>query len=165
MLRVRSFASHRAVGGSVSLIGGHGTAIAWAPNIATQFNLDNAMEVGVACATFGLILASVVGGPMAKHLINANKLTLPQQASEESKGDVIAADQQINAYDFLEAVFAIHMCIILGYVLNNVLLELGLALPLFVTCLMAGIIFTNAFPKHFFKIFSGAGQASLLQWH
>lgn len=48
--------------GSVSLIGGHGTAIAWAPKIGEAFNLDNALEIGIASATFGLILASMMGG-------------------------------------------------------------------------------------------------------
>ncbi len=48
--------------GSVSLIGGHGTAIAWAPRIGETFDLDTAMEIGIASATFGLILASLMGG-------------------------------------------------------------------------------------------------------
>jgi ESS family glutamate:Na+ symporter len=50
------------LGGTVSLIGGHGTAIAWAPRIAEDFGISNAMEIGIACATFGLILASLMGG-------------------------------------------------------------------------------------------------------
>ena len=63
------------LGGSVSLIGGHGTAIAWAPKISEQYGVANAMEIGLACATFGLILASLMGGPIAKFLINRHKLT------------------------------------------------------------------------------------------
>ena len=55
------------LGGSVSLIGGHGTAIAWAPKISEQYGVANAMEIGLACATFGLILASLMGGPIAKY--------------------------------------------------------------------------------------------------
>ncbi|GAM63045.1 sodium/glutamate symporter [Vibrio ishigakensis] len=55
--------------GSISLIGGHGTAIAWAPKVADEFGLESAMEIGIASATFGLILASLMGGPIAKFLI------------------------------------------------------------------------------------------------
>ena len=40
--------------GSASLIGGHGTTIAWAPIIAERFGLPNALEVGIATATLGL---------------------------------------------------------------------------------------------------------------
>ena len=43
------------LGGTVSLVGGHGTAIAWAPRIAADYGVSNAMEIGLACATFGLI--------------------------------------------------------------------------------------------------------------
>jgi Na+/glutamate symporter len=32
------------------------------------------MEIGVACATMGLVLASLMGGPIAKILITRNKL-------------------------------------------------------------------------------------------
>lgn len=63
------------LGGSVSLIGGHGTAIAWAPRIAEDYGVASAMEIGIACATFGLILASLMGGPIAKFLINRHRLT------------------------------------------------------------------------------------------
>jgi ESS family glutamate:Na+ symporter len=39
------------LGGTVSLVGGHGTAIAWAPRIAADYGIANAMEIGLACAT------------------------------------------------------------------------------------------------------------------
>src|ERR1700722_5390291 len=51
--------------GSASLIGGHGTTIAWAPIITQRFGLSNALEVGIATGTVGLVVASLVGGPIA----------------------------------------------------------------------------------------------------
>ena len=65
------------LGGTVSLIGGHGTAIAWSPRIAEDYGIANAMEIGIACATFGLILASLMGGPIAKFLISRQSLAQP----------------------------------------------------------------------------------------
>ncbi len=56
--------------GSVSLLGGHGTAIAWAPTFAEQNGIPNALEIGVLCATVGLVLASVAGGPLARFLVH-----------------------------------------------------------------------------------------------
>ena len=41
--------------GSISLIGGHGTTIAWAPIVSSRFGVTNAMEVGIASATLGLV--------------------------------------------------------------------------------------------------------------
>ena len=80
------------IGGSVSLSGGHGTAIAWAPRFIQEYGVANAMEVGIACATFGLILGGLIGGPIAKFLISHHRLSpsndpaltvgIPHQADE-----------------------------------------------------------------------------------
>ena len=140
------------LGGSVSLIGGHGTAIAWAPRIAEEFNISNAMEIGIACATFGLILASLMGGPIAKFLINRHKLQ-PEKIEPQDVG--LSETQRrtgIGHLDFLDAVLAIHVCIIAGMILNEGLTNAGLQLPLFVTCLFAGILITNLIPDNFPRI-------------
>ncbi len=141
------------LGGTVSLIGGHGTAIAWSPRIAEDYGIANAMEVGIACATFGLILASLMGGPIAKFLITKHKLTptkvepLDIGAPNEPTGK-----HGITHLDFLDAILAIHVSAIFGFIINEGLEGLGLKLPLFVTCLFAGIIITNLIPKSFPRI-------------
>jgi len=142
------------LGGTVSLIGGHGTAIAWAPRIAEDFGVSNAMEIGIACATFGLILASLMGGPIAKFLINRHKLT-PDTVETQDVG-LSHEDRKagIGSMDFLDAILAIHISVIFGLLLNEGLGKLGLKLPLFVTCLFAGILITNLMPKNFPR-FSG----------
>lgn len=135
------------LGGTVSLIGGHGTAIAWAPRMVEEYGIANAMEIGIACATFGLILASLMGGPIAKFLIARYDL----KPEKREAVDVGIADEQttvgIGYLDFLDAILAIHWCIIVGVLINEGLVELGLQLPLFVTCLFAGILITNLLPK------------------
>jgi len=137
------------LGGTVSLIGGHGTAIAWAPKIAEGYGVGNAMEIGIACATFGLILASIMGGPMAKFLITRYNL---KPATSESLDVGFSSEQKDKAVaylDLLDAILAIHVSIILGYILNEGLEALGLELPMFVSCLFAGIIITNLIPDSF----------------
>lgn len=81
--------------GSTSLIGGHGTTIAWAPEVAAM-GISNALEIGVACATIGLILASLIGGPIAHTLINRFKLNADKDDTpvmgipfdEEERGNI-----------------------------------------------------------------------------
>lgn len=140
------------LGGTVSLIGGHGTSIAWAPRIAEDYGISNAMEIGLASATFGLILASLMGGPIAKLLIKRYKLT-PTQVEPL---DVGSSDTQttgsIGHLDLLDAILAIHLSIIFGLFLNAELESLGLQLPQFVTALFAGILITNLIPKSFPRI-------------
>ena len=66
------------------MIGGHGTSIAWAPIFAEEYGISGAVEIGIACATFGLVLASLMGGPIAKFLINRHDL----KSEEEETLDV-----------------------------------------------------------------------------
>jgi ESS family glutamate:Na+ symporter len=140
------------LGGTVSLIGGHGTAIAWAPRIGEDFGVSNAMEIGIACATFGLILASIMGGPIAKFLIARHDLK-PTRVEPMDVGTSEAQPQKVVTHlDFLDAVLAIHTAAIVGLLLNEFLEEQGLKLPLFVTCLFAGILITNLIPKNFPRI-------------
>jgi ESS family glutamate:Na+ symporter len=138
------------LGGSISLIGGHGTAIAWAPRVAEQYGIASAMEIGIACATFGLILASLMGGPIGKFLIT--KYNLKPSAEEHMDvgiSDDNKADEKIDYLAFLDAILAIHVCMAFGMILNAVIGKAGLQLPVFVTCLFAGILITNLIPKSF----------------
>ncbi|MGD1982614.1 MAG: sodium/glutamate symporter [Chromatiaceae bacterium] len=143
------------LGGTVSLIGGHGTAIAWAPRIGEDFGISNAMEIGIACATFGLILASLMGGPIAKFLIARHDLKPEKVESQDVGLSEENRKEGIGHLDFLDAILAIHLAVILGWVLNETLEEAGLKLPLFVTCLFAGILLTNIIPKNFTRITTG----------
>ena len=137
------------LGGTVSLIGGHGTAIAWAPRIAEDYNIANAMEIGIACATFGLILASTMGGPIAKFLITRYDLKPPKKEAVDVGVSQEQKEVGIGYLDFLDAILAIHICIVVGFFLNEALQSFGVQLPLFVTCLFAGILITNLIPKKF----------------
>lgn len=138
------------LGGSVSLIGGHGTAIAWAPIFAEKYGIHNAMEIGIACATFGLILASLMGGPIANYLVKKHNLQPTQSGGLDVGVSYEQTDIKIDYFAFLHAIGSIHLSIIFGFVLNGILEDAGLKLPLFVTCLFSGIII-NSFLVPFSK--------------
>jgi len=132
--------------GSVSLSGGHGTAIAWAPRFAAEYGLTGAMEVGIACATFGLVLGGLIGGPIAKFLITHYRLS-PSHDKDLTVGVPHEHDEtQIDYQHMLNAVLVISVSIGIGLGLNELLETWGLKLPDFVTCLFAGILVTNLGP-------------------
>ncbi|MBB1463654.1 sodium/glutamate symporter [Vibrio sp. SG41-7] len=141
--------------GSISLIGGHGTAIAWAPKVAEEFGLESAVEIGIASATFGLILASLMGGPIAKFLIKRHNLKPTDEQSGSIDSNAKKQQQALTSFQFLDAVLAIHICVIVGALLNELISQTGLQLPLFVSCLFAGIVITNVMPDSYPRI-SGA---------
>ena len=140
--------------GTVSLIGGHGTTIAWAPTILEQFQIENAMEIGIAAATFGLVLASASGGPIAQFLMRRFRVPCPNKAgsstlesSDEQTGpEESSSGPPIDVTAFLTAMLAINLCILFGTFLNEGIGAAGLKLPLFVPCLLVGILFSNLLP-------------------
>ena len=141
--------------GTVSLIGGHGTTIAWAPTFTENFQIDSALEIGIAAATFGLVLASASGGPIAQFLLRRFQIPCPSTKPEnqpltdsvKDKQDQFSGRKQIDMTSFLAALLAINICIISGMVLNGGIAALGLKLPLFVPCLLVGILYSNLLPE------------------
>ena len=138
--------------GTVSLIGGHGTAIAWSPRIVEEYGIANAMEIGLAAATFGLILASLMGGPIAKFLIGRYDLKPKEDAPQDVGQSTQTPPAGISYLEFLDAILAIHICVIVGFGLDALIKGLGLELPLFVPCLFAGILITNLMPASYPRI-------------
>jgi glutamate:Na+ symporter, ESS family len=58
------------LGGSITLTGGHGTGGAYATRFGETMNLQGAMELTMACATAGLVLGGLLGGPLAAFLLH-----------------------------------------------------------------------------------------------
>lgn len=153
--------------GSTSLVGGHGTAIAWAPRFAEQQGITNALEIGTACATFGLVLSSLMGGPIARRLIQRHRLSTPGNGSGAAgsgaagSGDTVSGAEarageaaaggrdpaSITSFRVLATLFWLNISLGLGELLEEGLAALGARLPLFVCCLFAAILITNTVPR------------------
>ncbi len=138
------------VGGSVTLSGGHGTAFAWAPILVEQYGLSNAGEVGAACATFGLILGGLVGGPVARRLIERDGLK-PRSSEHITIGSRYGEEHEpIDSDGILRNLLMIAVVITGGIELTKVFEYLDFFLPTYVTCLFLGILLSNSLP-YFFK--------------
>lgn len=141
--------------GSASLIGGHGTAIAWGPTIKEATGFAASEEIGIATATLGLVCAALLGGPIAKYLIDRDKLE-----PVASDGPIVGLpyeteptkDDDIDHINLMRAMLAANVAVILGYIGNQGIAAMGLKLPLFVPCLLAGILMSNTIPFIFPKL-------------
>ena len=71
--------------GSISMIGGHGTAAGFA-SVLEGMGLSGAGTIGMAAATFGLIAGSMIGGPLAERIIR-KKLTHEQMQPQDDEID------------------------------------------------------------------------------
>ncbi|MCD4781775.1 MAG: sodium/glutamate symporter [Candidatus Omnitrophica bacterium] len=133
------------LGGSVALSGGHGTSIAWAPILKNSYAVENAMEIGIACATFGLVLGGLIGGPIAKFLVSRYKLK-SQTDEEVTIGVKHDTSRLINVDAMLSVLLIISVAVGIGTYLHDFLAGLGFQLPVFVTCIFGGIVLTNIGP-------------------
>ncbi|EPG8192695.1 sodium/glutamate symporter, partial [Acinetobacter baumannii] len=75
------------IAGSITLTGGHGTAGAWGEILESQHGIQGALALGMASATFGLIIGGVIGGPLAKLLINRYSLAQAKTNAEIQQRD------------------------------------------------------------------------------
>ena len=136
------------LGGSISLSGGHGTAIAWAPTFQEQFGIEGAMEVGIAVATFGLVFGGLLGGPVTRFLMRRHSLE-----GSQDQDIVVGVEHEERAvitlnYDMLlRSILFVAIAGAIGVLLHEALAQAGVDLPDFVTALFAGILMTNLIPR------------------
>jgi ESS family glutamate:Na+ symporter len=133
--------------GSVSLIGGHGTAIAWAPEIGAQTGFAGAPELGVAAATLGLVIAALIGGPVARFLVERRHLAPADATAPSDLGlrDGTGAEP-ITPVDMMRTLFVLNVVILVGLGLHDLIGAAGLKLPAFVPCMLAAIVIGNLLP-------------------
>jgi len=132
------------LGSSVSLSGGHGTAIAWAPTFTRDFGITNAMEIGIACATFGLVLGGLCGGPIASFLIKRHNLSSASQDHLSVGTD--DEKETITVHNIYSVLLVLCIALGIGIHLHQLIESWGIKLPIFVPCLFGGIILTNTVP-------------------
>ena len=134
------------IAGSISFAGGHGTAIAWG-QVAEDAGMKGASSIGVAFATFGLVAGGLIGGPIARRLIEHRQATMPTSHAEENLADAVS-EMVVNddgdwLFNVLVSILVLSLCVSLGDIVNRNLLGLGLRLPGFLTSMLVGIVIIN----------------------
>ncbi len=132
------------MGGSISFAGGHGTSIAWGAE-AEEAGLEGAGAIGIAFATFGLIAGGLLGGPVARWLIQRNRLEPDSAAmvTAVEKGDADSDGRAGELFNILTVILVLTVCVALGDSVNRFLFEKGVLLPGFLTAMFVGIVITN----------------------
>ena len=145
------------VAGSISLTGGHGTAGAWATDfMASGKPLLGAREIGMACATFGLIFGGIIGSPLAHRLLKINKikpLSEEEQAEQEDTHEIIDEDfsaERVTYRTLFQTITMLAVCLVVGSFLAKWNAQYAFKLPTFVWCLFIGVLIRNLL-THGFK--------------
>ena len=83
------------VTGSISLTGGHGTAGAWGIVLEEQYGVVGATTLGIAAATYGLVAGGLIGGPVARRLINKMGIKPAPINPNQSEVEKLAGKQSL----------------------------------------------------------------------
>ena len=156
--------------GSISLSGGHGTAAAWGAVFSGDGGVASAVEIGVASATFGLVLGGITGGPVAGWLLRHRR---PAPGADVGDAEVPpvgfeqpGAVRLITAPALVETIALISICLWLGQVAAGWLAGSPFELPVFVPVLLSGVALRNLLSwltgyEPFDRAVSVVGNASL----
>jgi len=129
--------------GSITLVGGHGTGAAYAGRLGETMNLQRAMELAMACATAGLVMGAVLGGPVTEYLIKRHRLSGPREpeaaVTEEEKSDA----DEVSSRTLINTLFIVLACLAGGKLLVKLVEQTGFILPDFVFCLLLGVAIRN----------------------
>lgn len=126
--------------GSVSLTGGVGTTMAWAPHFTQTLGIAGAQEFGLAANMIGLISACAVGGPVAGYLMRRYHVRPSRDTALEV--GTLHRDEMHTRLDYhgvLLALLWLNFTLILGHAITRAVALTLLTLPAFVGGLLAGI--------------------------
>ena len=128
--------------GSLSLMGGVGTSGAIAP-MYEELGAENAVVLSVMCATFGMIFASLVGGPVARALIKKHNLSGNMQELDASKQDDELV-RPLNAKSMMESVALMIISAGMGSYISILAGKVPyIEFPYFIGCMLGGVIIRN----------------------
>jgi ESS family glutamate:Na+ symporter len=144
-----AWGAHPAYGvlaGSLSFVGGPGTALAWAKEMSA-LGLKGAELVGVGSATLALVVGALVAGPVTGWIIARHKLAgSPAKESQTpfAPPPAAAPGAAPTTMDrLLGSVLLVAVSVYLGEQINIVAKHAGLLLPGFLSAMLAGVLLTN----------------------
>ena len=141
------------VSGPVALVGGHGGAAAYGQTLEAM-GYPGASLVGLAAATFGLIAASLIGGPLGRRLIIQYRLT--PESDDNFQMDVSGYEEEnkaeMNYADTMKNLTVLMLCMTLGSMIVGYLGQLiHMAIPTYVGAMFFAVLVRNLNEKfHFY---------------
>lgn len=145
--------------GSITLSGGHGTGAAWSKLFIERYGFENATEVAMACATFGLVLGGIIGGPVARYLVSHSSTPqgTPEDTVDPSAFEKPSIGRMITPLVMVETIALIAICLMAGTHISGLLQGSAFEIPTFVCVLFVGVILSNMLAwLGFYRVFDRA---------
>jgi len=153
---------------AISMIGGHGAALAYGDTFA-KMGYENAPLVGAAAATFGLITAVLIGGPLGRRLIEKNNLRPDNTENFDQSVTEINTDkgEKLSDLDVIKNVVVILVCMAIGSYISTLIGKLiKMDFPSYVGAMFMAVIVRNINEKTHsynfnFSLVDGIGNVML----
>ena len=154
--------------GSVPLVGGHGTSASFG-QLFEKAGVDGALTVAVACATYGLVAGSLMGGPLGRWKIKKYNLKPHVAAEDENLGEpetvYLTKSEKLDSNTFLDSFVLIIIATGIGTYITNAFAKIDITLPVYIGGMIVALIIRNVadamggeLPR---KARAGAGNTSL----
>lgn len=140
--------------GSVSMMGGLGTAAAFGPYFETTYGITGGTAVGITSATFGMVAALAIGGPFGEWLIRRYKVQTPKKVGEPEPQLHLPKDMETGLVpgsavkepkmndEIMKAGTVVAVCVALGAVVSSFLGNY-ITLPAYIGSMIVAAIIRN----------------------
>lgn len=113
----------------------------------------------MACATFGLVLGGLIGGPVARYLVKHSTTPdgMPDDQAVPTAFEKPDVGRIITSLVLIETIALIAICLTVGKIVAQMLVGTVLELPTFVCVLFVGVILSNGLAlMGFYRVFERA---------
>ena len=145
--------------GSITLTGGHGTAGAWGKVLEQDYQIEGATALGMAAATFGLVLGGLIGGPVARRLVNKMGRKPISETTEDNNDSEVGVFEHpekqrlITAKSAIETMALFAACLSFSALMDTEAVKAffpeKFTLPQFIWALFFGVILRNVLTSAF----------------
>ncbi|MCQ2521669.1 MAG: sodium/glutamate symporter [Lachnospiraceae bacterium] len=128
--------------GSIPMVGGHGTAGAFGL-VLEDLGLEGATTLCTAAATFGLIIGSLMGGPIGRRLIVKHDLL---KTVHEEDASVLIEDEKKHhrrVSMYAPAAYQIAIAMGIGTIVSGLLSKTGMTFPVYIGAMIVAAIMRN----------------------
>ena len=128
--------------GSIPMVGGHGTAGAFARTLQ-DLGLETANTLATAAATFGLVAGSLMGGPTARRLIEKHSLLSGIREVQES----LTVEEEDTLCEkpasYATAAYQLVIAMGIGTVISALLSKTGMTCPVYIGAMIVAAVMRN----------------------
>jgi glutamate:Na+ symporter, ESS family len=134
--------------GSVTLVGGPATGLAFAP-VFEQAGLRGAAPLALTAATAGIVCGGLVGGPVGTYLIRRFGLASTTKSAEEAHAELEGAPEtlivEVDREDsgFIRNLVVLGLAMGIGSIVSAYIQSLGITLPAYIGAMLVASALRN----------------------